>query len=200
VETGIPVSLLAPKPGGEDRSRALHRRPLLNFLGLGLVVDHILESVFPEEDVVSKFDSFLLYFFGIDLFIRFLLQKLPLLNVQHYLHLPISRSGIVHYAIVKSTLTFFNLVPCFLFIPHALKQIWPELSPLSALPWLAALACLALANGFLATYLKRQLSASPAWVATAGRVGVALLDYYELIGLSRFSTYLYAFIVFPIRG
>ena len=72
---------------------------LLNFLGLGLVLDHILESAFPEEDVVSTFNSFLLYFFGIDLFLRFLLQKLPILPVQHYLrprphYLPFGRAEV----------------------------------------------------------------------------------------------------------
>ena len=162
---------------------------LLNFLGLGLVLDHILESAFPEEDVVSTFNSFLLYFFGIDLFLRFLLQKLPILPVQHYLHLPIAKSGIVHYAILKSMLSYFNLLPLFLFVPHALKQVWPD-SPLAALLWLTALACLALANGFLATYLKRQLSGKPATVAVAAMalVGIALSDYYGMIGLSRLST------------
>jgi hypothetical protein len=84
---------------------------LLNLFGLGLAVDHILVSAFPGEDVLSKFNSFLLYFFGLDLVLRFLLQKLPILPIQHYLHLPIPRSDLVHYAIVKSTLSFFNLNP-----------------------------------------------------------------------------------------
>jgi len=167
---------------------------LLNLFGLGLAVDHILVSAFPGEDVLSKFNSFLLYFFGLDLVLRFLLQKLPILPIQHYLHLPIPRSDLVHYAIVKSTLSFFNLIPVFLFYPHAFKQISPELSPLSAVLWLAALTGLALANGFLASYLKRQLSATPASVtiAAAALVVVGLLDYYEVIGLSGLSTSLFS--------
>lgn len=170
---------------------------LLYLLALGLFLDPILRKLFPDDDPIVIFNSVILFYFIADLFIRYMLQPLPTLNVESYLHLPIRRSTVVHFVILLTLKNLLNYLPLLVFIPFAINTISAAYAGIQSVAWLAGIFLLILNNNFLATYLKRQLVVKP---AVTGLVGLALiilvvLEYFDLIGLTRFSALLFGSLI-----
>ncbi|MCB0570771.1 MAG: hypothetical protein KDC66_13440 [Phaeodactylibacter sp.] len=159
---------------------------MLNFLFLGFFLDKILEEIFPGVPPLEKFNELLLYSMLFSLIFRFLMQSFPLLDIQGYLLLPIRKSRLYHYLLVKSVFNFFNLMPLFFVIPFAIKTVFPQQGSGSA--WLAVLLLIVLFNNFMAFYLKRQFSARPlavlALVVAIGTLG--FLDWKSVLPLSAY--------------
>src|SRR5690606_33265075 len=62
---------------------------ILNILVVAFFLDEILKKTFPDANLIHSFNGFILYYFLIDLLMRFQLQELPTLSVKPYLHLPV---------------------------------------------------------------------------------------------------------------
>ncbi|MEJ8803059.1 DUF5687 family protein [Pontibacter sp. H249] len=152
------------------------------FLFLGFYLDDILLKMFPGQDAVVLFNGGLLYYFLIDLFFRFLLQELPVLAVQPYLHLPIKKNKLVHYLLLKSIPSFFNLLPFLLIVPFMVTAVVPAHGQSMAVVWLIALIVITLLNNYLLLYFKRQMSTKPLYTLAFG-FAIALLMLLDYIGV-----------------
>ncbi len=163
-------------------------------LMLGLLIDVILNEMFPHQDPVLLFNGLLLYFFGIEFVLRFFIQSLPTLNIETYLHLPIRKSYIVHYVVGKSIFTIGNYLSWFIFIPFAFKVIAPAYSTGQALIWLLSLIFFVFANNFLAIWVKRHLVSKPFVVVGFGLALISLivLNYFKLISVTALSANFFA--------
>ncbi|TWR28520.1 hypothetical protein FPZ42_04690 [Mucilaginibacter achroorhodeus] len=125
-------------------------------IGLGVVLDKLLEGLFPHDDLVVAFCGILLVYFLYDLVMRLQLQELPTLKVQPYLHLPIKRNKIVGYLALTAIFSVFNLWPIILFTPSIVKIIAPENGAMVAWAvWLSIIA-FSIFNNYLALYIKRR--------------------------------------------
>lgn len=166
---------------------------LLYLLILGLFIDKILEELYPDRDPVVVFNGIILYYLGIEFFLRFFMQSLPTLNIETYLHLPIKKSSIVHYVASKSIVVVGNYLSWLVFLPFAFKVIAPAYSPATVWVWIISMILLIFSNNFLATYIKRQLTGKPVIVGVFGLVMILLIlsDYFGLISLSALSSYLF---------
>jgi hypothetical protein len=171
---------------------------IINLLVAGFIIDRIMGEFFPDTDPVKAFNGLLLYYFGLDLFSRFFLQKIPVLSIQPYLHLPVKRTRIIHFLLLKSVFKLFNVLPLFIFIPFSLKVMG---GTVEAASWLAGIVFIILANNYLITYVKRHLSDHP---LTAGAFAVMFalfisLDVNDIFGLSEVSAYLFGLLIdFPV--
>ena len=99
---------------------------LLNVLVVAFFMDKILIKTHPDQDILQVFNSFILYYFLMDLLMRFQLQELPTLSVRPYLHLPIKKNQLINYLSITSLFTAFNLSPFLLTIPFLLKVLIPQ--------------------------------------------------------------------------
>ncbi len=155
------------------------------FLFIGFHLDKLLGELYPGQNVVSVFNGMLLVYFLIDLFFRFLMQELPVLAIQPYLHLPISKNKLVHYVLVKSVPSFFNLLPLLFLVPFKVTAVIPAYGLGIATGWLLALMTVTLLNNFLLLYFKRQMSNKPLYTLAFGLVivGLMLLDYLDVLQL-----------------
>jgi hypothetical protein len=165
---------------------------IVNLLGLGLFIDVLLKDIAPNADPIVLFNSFLLYYFGIDLLMRFVMQKTPGLSIRPYLHLPVKRSGIIHFLLSKSVGSLFNFLPLLIAVPFAIKVIALQ-SSASALVWLLAILAILLCNSYLTIYLKRQMIVNPKVDLAFGMILIALivLDYFGVIPASQLSSILF---------
>ncbi len=174
---------------------------LINFLILGLVSDKILLEFYPDENPVNKFNSFLLYFMGIDLLVRFLMQTLPTLSIQPYLHLPVKRSSLMHYLLGRSIVNPANYFYFVIFIPFAIKAVGSIYSPATALLWLLMMLLIVFFDNYLITYVKRQLGSKP-FIALGLALLMALfivLDRYNIFSLQSISEQIFtAVLLHPI--
>lgn len=166
-------------------------------LMLGLFIDKILGELYPDENPVRLFNGIVLYYFGIEFFMRFFIQSLPTLNIETYLHLPIKKSSIVHYVSFKSVFAIGNYLSWLVIFPFALKVIAPAYSPGIAWLYILTLVLLIFTNNFLATYIKRQLVGNPSIVAFfgLGLIGLILLDYFNLISVSDISANAFGYLL-----
>lgn len=161
----------------------------LNFLSLGVMIGQILEKVFPGADHVQRFNGLLIYYFLFDSVLRFFVQRNPGLHFKPYLGLPVSRSTLVNYLLFKSTLSFINLLPLFIFVPYTFQVIVPKAGAMAAASWLGGMAFLILTASLFNFYLMRRSFNSPGRLIAYFVViaSLVLCDYLDIFTLRDIS-------------
>ena len=134
---------------------------MLNILVIGFFADFILQKIFPDTDVVQSFTRMLFYYFAFDLIFRFFAQQIPTLSVQPYLTLPIPKSKLLHYPLIKSVSSFINIVALLLIFPFFGKVICTTFTPMFCLSWILTVLSLIATNNFLNFSLKKYFSKRP---------------------------------------
>jgi hypothetical protein len=163
----------------------------LNILGLGLFLHSFLKELEPGKDPVQVFNGWVVYYLGIELLLRQLFQRVPGQSIVPYLTLRLPRSLLVHLLLVRSFVSFFNLLPWALIIPFAVTAVIPAAGVAGALAWMAFLACLIASNSLLNLLLKK-LSFNGFAIAgglTALIAGFFVLDRLDLISSASLSRY-----------
>jgi len=159
---------------------------LINVLLVAFFLDKILEKSFPAQDLITSFCGIVLYYFVIDLLMRFQLQELPTLRVQPYLLLPIRKNAIARYLSLASLQSFFNLAPLILFTPFIFKTIRPEHGTGIAWLFIGAILGLAIFNNYLSLYIKRKSNLN-------GWISLGFLAVLILLGASDFAWHIISF-------
>ncbi|HEY4148407.1 MAG TPA: DUF5687 family protein, partial [Chitinophagaceae bacterium] len=90
---------------------------------VGISLQYLLAKLFPGQDIIHVFCGFILYYFSLDIVLRFMFQELPTLSVQPYLAQNIRRRELVRFLNIRSLFTFLNMVPLLLFIPFSIRVI-----------------------------------------------------------------------------
>ncbi len=173
----------------------------MNLLGIGLFLDRILARLGPEIDPVAIVNRSLVYYLAIDLFLRFFLQRIPSQAIEPYRHLPVKRSTVLHYLLLISTLSLFNILPLFVIVPFALRVIVVQQSPIAAVVWLFTVLLLILCNSYLNFLFKKQIIASPKVLLpfALAVIVLGLLDHYTIVALSHMSTlFLGSLVHYPV--
>ena len=100
-------------------------------------------------DPLQQVNKFLIYYFLIDLGIRLLLQKIPVMNIRPLLALPFKRPTIVNFSIGKTLLSFFNFLHVFFFLPFTIVLLIEGYDVVSVMLWHLAMVALVYNNNFL---------------------------------------------------
>ncbi|SHF85564.1 hypothetical protein SAMN05443549_101588 [Flavobacterium fluvii] len=119
----------------------------LVFLILGIGTFYILKKL--HLDPIVTVNKYLIYYFLLDLIIRLLLQKIPVMNIRPLLIFPIKKQTIVHFSLGKTVLSFFNFVHAFFFLPFSIVMIYEGYDVLSVLLWHTAMVSLIYFNNFV---------------------------------------------------
>lgn len=150
-----------------------------------------LEDIFPDDDPVEKFNSFVLYGFALGFLARFFMQKVPVLSIQPYLHLPLKKSSLVHFVLGKSLLSFFNFIPIVIFTPFVIFQLAPysDYSGLGVWAYVLSMIFMVLSVNFMSIYFKRSLSVN-SWISGVIALFIivlGILDYYGFVSAGKIS-------------
>jgi hypothetical protein len=157
---------------------------IVMFLILGLGAFYGLQKLFPEQDPLIVVNSFLLYAITGDLIFRYLMQKLPLLNIQPFLTLPINKNSIVHYVLVKSSFSFFNLMGLFFYIPFSIILIKEGYDPKGVLGWLFLMIFIIQSGNFLNFLINKN---NKAFITLSILlIGGFLVQHYDVFNLPGF--------------
>jgi len=143
-------------------------------LALGLYMPEILLHFFPGQDLVTVFCSLLLYYFSIDLVVRFLFQDLPVLATRPYLLQNISRRRLVSFVDIRSLFHFLNLLPVLIFFPFIVAVIRTDFGNIPAVALTGSVTLLILLNHFLILYIKRRSVFNPWWLVAFVAVTILL--------------------------
>jgi hypothetical protein len=90
---------------------------LLNVLAVGFGLPTIINEILGRQDVLTVINTYLIFFFFLEMMYRFFLQKGSVIELKHFLHLPIGRSKIIHSLLVRSFISPFNIIGVLLFAP-----------------------------------------------------------------------------------
>jgi hypothetical protein len=135
---------------------------LVNLLVLGFFLGKILLSVFPDSDPVIAFSGIVFYYFTADFLLRFFMQSTPVISIVPYLHLPVKKTSVFHFLLIRSGCSLFNLFPVVVLLPFTLRFVIPAYSAAAGLYWLIALILIIFTNNYLAFFFKKLFALKPA--------------------------------------
>lgn len=159
------------------------------FLGIGFGGFFILKKQFPDQDPLKIINSFLLFYILGDLIFRYMLQKLPVINIKPLLLLPIKKSKIINFVLVKSMFSFFNILSLFFFIPFAIVLINQNYEVINVLNWLFGFILIGLGINFLNFLINKNNTAF--WVLATLLVSMYVLQHFNIINFKNVSSLLF---------
>ncbi len=152
----------------------------LYFLSMFLIIGFGLYSVLENSELnpMEAVNKFLIYYFVMDLVIRYFLQKMPVMNIRPLLTLPIKRNIIVHFSLGKTMISFFNVLHAFLFIPFSIKLIQNDYSAVQVLLWHLGIIGVIYMNNFINVLLNNKDSVFYSVLVVV--VGCGVAQYYNV--------------------
>jgi len=157
---------------------------LASFLVLGFGVIIAIKKFFPDVDPLQKLNSFLIFWIIGDLIFRYLMQKLPMMNIKPLLTLPIKKSKLIHYVLGKSAVSFFNFLPLFAFIPISIMLLREGYSSLGVLGWLIAMVSIILTNNYV-NFLINKSNVAFSIIATV-LIALIAIQYFGVYDIASF--------------
>jgi len=118
-------------------------------LSIGIGIFFILKKSMPQSDPFVTINKFLIFYFLIDLALRFFIQQLPFMNVKPLMILPVSKNTIINYLLGKSMLSIFNIIPLFIFIPLSVVLYIQNYSGWHVLTWLIGIVLIIQSDNFI---------------------------------------------------
>ncbi len=155
----------------------------LAFAGGGLFF--LLKKIFPEIDPVMKLSEYLIYWILFELFFRYFMQKLPVMDVKPLLSLPVKKSTITHYILAKSGLSYFNYISLFLFIPFAIVLIFNGYPKLNVLVWILSIVSIVMIINYI-NFIINKNDKSLIILAIAIALGFGV-EYFDLLPISTYT-------------
>ncbi|MFY0602355.1 MAG: hypothetical protein JXQ93_00290 [Flavobacteriaceae bacterium] len=154
---------------------------LASFLVLGFGAFFLIEDQMPGKDPLQVVNSYLIFAIFGDLVFRYLMQKLPVMNIKPMLILPIKKSKLVHYILRKSILSFFNIMPLFFYIPFAIVLIGKDYEVDGVLGWLFSMIFIIFSLNFLNFLINKNPKAfGIIFILLAGLIGLQTFGIFDV--------------------
>ncbi|MFY0628829.1 MAG: hypothetical protein JXR05_00530 [Flavobacteriaceae bacterium] len=158
---------------------------MLSFLAIGVGGYYLIKKEFPDTDPLDMVNSYLLYAILGDLIFRYMMQKLPVMNIKPMLILPIKKSKLVHFVLGKSSFSFFNIMPLFFYVPFSIVLIKEGYSTAGSLGWLLTMLLIIQSSNFLNFLINKN---NIIFWSTATIVGgLVLLQRFEIFDVTVYS-------------
>ena len=158
---------------------------VVTFLAIGIGGYFFLKKEFPEQDPLKIVNSFLVFAIFGDLIFRYLMQKLPVMNIKPLLILPIKKSKLVHYVLGKSAFSPFNFLSLFFYIPFAIVLIKEGYHAAGVLGWLFAMIMIIQSTNFLNFLVNKSKTALTSLVVVLG--GLVVLQKFNIFDVAAFG-------------
>lgn len=124
---------------------------------ISVSLPYIIRTLLHVDDPVGFLNSYILFFFATEFLYRFFLQKLPVTELQHYLHLPIQRWKIVHFLLLRSFISLLNFIAILLLVPFTIMEIAGIHGVQSAVTWLGTIVLLSWTVHWFTLVFKRGI-------------------------------------------
>ncbi|TVZ56347.1 hypothetical protein OD91_1632 [Lutibacter sp. Hel_I_33_5] len=158
---------------------------IVSFLAIGVGGYYFIKKMYPEADPLQMVNSYLVFAILGDLIFRYLMQKLPIMNIKPLLFLPIKKSKLVHYVLGKSSFSFFNFMGLFFYIPFAIVLIKEGYIISGVLGWLVTMILIIQIANFINFLInKSNIALGAIVVLLASLIG---LQYYNIYDVASFG-------------
>ncbi len=154
---------------------------LLSYVFLaGLFLGRIIDMLAEGKEPIAFLNSVLIYFFLGEFMYRYFIQKLPVVDLESLLHLPIGKKKIVSILLLRSFLSPLNVIALLLFLPFGVEAVQEEYGLLGLLSWLGTLLGISWSLHWFMLWFKQRFEDS--------LLGLGLV--FVVVLLSGGSTYL----------
>lgn len=157
---------------------------MASFLIIGIGGYYILKDQFPTQDPLVVVNGFLMYVILGDLIFRYIMQKLPVMNIKPLLTLPVNKNMIVHFILMKSAISIFNLFSLFFYIPFAVVLILNGYDAIGVLAWLLSMILLIQSANFFNFLINKNSR------VFAGLIAILIIGFviqkFEIFNLAGF--------------
>ena len=160
---------------------------ILVFLAMGIGVFYILKKM--NMDPITTVNKFMIYYVVMDLVVRILVQKIPVMNIRPMLIFPIKKSTIVHFSLGKTILSFFNLVHAFFLLPFSIVLMIEGYDVVHVLLWYAGIYSLLYINNFINIILSNKDNLFGIFLAITAVISG--LQYYEFFNITDYTAPLF---------
>ena len=170
---------------------------LVIFVLMGFMLPKILAETAPQLDPAHTFNGAMIFIIVLALLIRFLFQPLSIINLQSYQVLPIKRSKLVNYLLLKPLLNPANYLTLSFAIPFAITGINPAYGIGGAFRFILIVIFLIWFNTLFASFLKRKFGSNILGILTFLIIvaGLAVLEYFKIFSVFDLSQQLVGFLV-----
>ena len=153
------------------------------FIAAGVGVFFLLKEEFHLEPLATV-NKYLIYYLVGDLVIRYFFQKMPVTNIKPLLNLPIKRDTIVHFSLGKTSISFFNMLHAFFFIPFTVVLLINGYG-FQVILWHFGIMALIYANNFINVLLNNKDSVFYSLLAIVVSLGLA--QYYQVFDVTNYT-------------
>lgn len=178
----------------------LYMAAILLFLGFSL--DDLLEKASDNLNPFELFSGSMLYILIFGLAFRFFMQQLNAFNLIPYQVLPIKRSSIINFLLLRQLVSPLNYFLLMVVIPFAIQSVRGYYDTAIAIRFVLCFILIVWFNSLFAAYLKRRFGASffSFIVVLAVLAGVFALEYFNLFSLFDLSKELFLRIILHPLG
>lgn len=171
-------------------------------LSLGFFLDDILESAHEVLNPVELINGAMLYIILAGLVLRILMQQLNTINLPTYQVLPVKRSTLINFLLLKPLFNPINYFLLLIIIPFSIQSVANYYSATVALRFVLVFVMIIWFNSLTASFLKRRFTSGLTGFAGIILVvaGIAALEYFKIFSLFEISLTVFNFIVLNAVG
>lgn len=172
---------------------------LATFIMMGAGSYFVLRKIFPDQNPMWVLSQYLVFWILIELFFRYFMQKLPVMDIKPLLVSNIKKNSIAHYILGRSAVSFYNLLAAFFFVPFGIVLIVQGYPISNVLFWLLSIMGIVLCINFVNFIINKS---NKALICIAGTI-VALyaLDYFSIISVKAiFGPLFHALYAYPLTA
>ena len=172
------------------------------FITIGFSLGKILEEVHDTRTPLELINGASVYIILAALTIRFFMQSLNTLNLQAYQSLPVKRSTLVNFILLKPLFSIGNYLTLLVIIPFAVRSVSAWHSGWVALQFVVVCILIIWMDIWLASYLKRRFGSDlrAFVVILLILAGVAALEYFKVFSVFGFSMKIFGFVMMNPLG
>lgn len=105
----------------------------------GFLLKRIIENLAEGQNPLDVLNSYLIYFFLGEFMYRYFIQKLPVVDLESLLHLPIGKKRIVSILLLRSFISPLSIIALLLFLPFGLEVVGNEYGWQGVVTWLGSI-------------------------------------------------------------
>jgi len=173
-----------------------------SLLFLGFSLDELLEQANETLNPMELFNGAMLYLMIFGLTIRFFMQQLNTFDLPPYQILPIKRSRLINFLLLKPLTSPINYFLLLVIVPFALQSVAGYYTNAVAFRFVVSFIFVIWFNSLMAAFLKRKFGSSllsflMVIVVLAGIIG---LEFLKSFSLFEFSEAVFGFIILKPFG
>lgn len=160
---------------------------------MGLFLGDILNEASPTFTPLELFNGAGIYMILAGIMVRFLMMQLNTVNLETYQSLPIKRSTLIHFILLRSVFSWTNYILLIAIIPFAIKSVAAYHSATTALQFVINFIFIIWFNVLVANVLKRKYGSSliALFIFIGVIAGLVALEYFKIFSIFNISQKLF---------